>query len=440
MSLVLRVREYGRLPVGHDGLTDGELEYLVRLRDRGLAFFTEERAQGRWYCRLAGYAGAIAMPGGRTLEVLPKVGNLDDPATRALLMRMLSAADVTPALEEVAADYADSPNIIEAYLCFAANLALQQVRTGLLHAYRQMDQRTRVVRGRLLVAKQLAKLPERFDAHLVRTDDFLADTPVNRIIKAGIRWVARITRVTSTAAKCREAVIRMDAVADFVGPPQALAEEARRLGSRAALDRQQARLVPLLKVLGLLTDGWGAAPEAGVEAPGPTLMFDMSRVFEALLAARLRRVLPGCSVDEQTSHCFDRDGHFMLRPDLVVCRRGQPTLVVDAKWKRIGSNADVADADLRQAFAYARILGLKDTALVFPKLDAGVPSIHEVRVADDSGVRIHLCHVVIMAPDWAELDANLRGLERRIGVCRSLAPRDRPLKWSPAVQVLYAGS
>ena len=68
------------------------------------------------------------MPGERTLEVLPKIGGLDDPPTRALLMRMLSAADVAPSLEEVAADYANSPNLLEAYLRFATDLALQQVR------------------------------------------------------------------------------------------------------------------------------------------------------------------------------------------------------------------------------------------------------------------------------------------------------------------------
>jgi len=422
LSLVLRVREHGTLPIGPDGLTDAELEYLVRLRDRGLAFFTEERAQGRWCCRLAGYAGAIAMPGGRTLEVLPKIGGLDDPATRALLMRMLSAADVAPSLEATAADYADSPNLIEAYLRFAADLALQQVRMGLVHAYRQMDQRIPVVRGRLLVARQLARLPERFDAHLVHTDDFLADTPVNRIIKAGIRLVARITHVTSTAAKCRETVMRMDAVADFVGPPRALAEAARQLGGHVALDRLHARLAPLLKILGLLADGLGAAPEAGIETPGPTLMFDMSKVFEALLATRLRRVLSDCDVDEQASHRFDLDGRFVLRPDLVVRRRGQPTLVLDAKWKRIGSAADIADADLRQAFAYARILGVKDAALVFPKLAAHVPAVREVRVADGSEVRIHVWQVAVMVPDWVELDDDLGRLGARVSVGSSAAP------------------
>ena len=416
MSLALRVREHGRLPVGHDGLTEAELEYLVRVRDRGLTFFTEERAQGRWYCRFGGYAGAIAMPGGRTLEVLPKIGSLDDPATRALLMRMLSAADVAPALEEVAADYADSPNLIEAYLRFAADLSLLQVRMGLVHSYRQLDQKIPVVRGRLLVAKQLARLPERFDAHFVRTDEFVADTPVNRIIKAGARWVARVTQVASTAAKCGEVVMRMDAVADLSGPPRALAEAIRQLGSYKALDRRHARLAPLLKVLALLANGLGAAPEVGVEAPGPTLMFNMSKVFEALLAARLRQVLSNCSIDEQASLRFDHDGHFMLRPDLVVRRQGQPMLVLDAKWKRIGSRADVTDADLRQAFTYARVLGLTNAALVFPKLDADVSAVHELQVADGSGVKIHLWKVAVMAPDWAELDDDLSRLGRRAGL------------------------
>ena len=425
MIPVVGVREHGRLLVGDGGLTETELEYLVRLRDRGIAFFTEERVQGRWCCLFGGYAGAIVMPGGRTLEVLPKVGSPDDPATRAMLMRMLAATNVAPSLEEVAADYADSPNLIEAYLRFAADLALQQVRMGLVQAYRRMDQRIPVVRGQLLIAKQLAQLPERFDANLVRTDEFLADTPVNRIIKAGIQWTARATCMAATAAKCREAVMRMDAVTDSAGPPRALAKAVRQLVGQTGLDRRHARLAPLLKVLGLLLDGLGAAPEAGIEAPGPTLMFDMSKVFEALLATRLRWVLPDCSVDEQASHRFDLDGRFMLRPDLVVRQRGKPTLVLDAKWKRIGSSADITDADLRQAFVYARILGVKEAALVFPKLDPSVMAVQQVRVADGSEIRIYLWQVTVMAPDWAELDDGLCRLASRAGVIPTALCIDR---------------
>lgn len=417
MSEVVHAREHGRALIGQNGLTDSELEFLVRLRDRSVGFFTEERVQGQWHCRFGGYAGAISMPGGRTLELLPKVGKLDDPATRVLLMRMLSAANVAPSIEEVGADYGDSPTIIEAYLRFAADLALQQVRLGLIHAYKRIDRTTPMVKGRLLVASQLAKMPERFDFHIVRADEFLADTPVNRIIKAGIRWISRATRVNSTAAKCREIVMRMDAVTDAAGPARALGEEVQRLARDGiGRDRRHARLAPLLKVLVLLLDGMAVAPQAGLEAPGPTLIFDMSRVFEALVAARLRWNLPDCGVDEQARHAFDLDGRFTLRPDLVVRRNSQPVLVLDAKWKRITGAGDITDADLRQAYTYARVLGVQNAVLVYPRLADDAPPLREIRIADGSGVQIYLWHVSVMTQGWAGLDEDLARLGMKVGL------------------------
>jgi hypothetical protein len=56
--------------------------------------------------------------------------------------------------------------------------------------------------------------------------------------------------------------------------------------------------------------------------------------------------------------------------------------------------------------------------LVFPKLDAEMPAIQEVRVADGSEVRIHLWQVAVMAPDWSELDSDLG----RLGSLAGLGP------------------
>lgn len=415
MSVVLRVGEHELVEVGPAGLAEHELEYLIALRDRGVRFFSEERIRGRWCCRFGGYVGAVLLPGGRTLEVLPKIAGLDDQGGRGLLMRMLSVADLAPALEDAPADYAGSSTLIEAYLRFAADLAVRQVRVGLVHAYRRLDQRLPVVRGRLLVARQLARLPERFDAHLVRADEFVADTPVNRVIKAGVRWIARCSRSDATVAKCREAVMRMEAVADIPAEPRVLADAVRPWRSGAALDRQYMRLAPLLKLLGLLVGGRAAAPEAGVEALGPTLLFDMSELFEAVLAARLRAVAPDVIVRAQGTHAFDVGRRFRLRPDLVVEQVGRPVMVLDAKWKRISGLSDIDDHDLRQAFAYARILGLDDAALVYPAMGGDTALSHSAEVADGSGVRIHLRQVALAADGWTHTDHALRGLldERR---------------------------
>ena len=180
--------------------------------------------------------------------------------------------------------------------------------------------------------------------------------------------------------------------------------------SGAALDQRHMRLAPLLKLLKLLVAGRAAAPEAGVEVLGPTLLFDMSQLFEAVLATRLRAVAPGVAVRAQGTHAFDIGRRFRLRPDLVVEQAGRAIMVLDAKWKRISGLSDVDDNDLPQAFAYARVLGLDNAALVYPAMggDAGLP--HSAEVADGSGVRIHLRQVAPATGGWDHADHALRGL------------------------------
>ena len=209
MNDVVSCREFGSIPVGgHSGLVDRELEHLVKLRETGPSFFAEERRAGGWHCRFAGFAGAIVMPGGRTLEILPKIAVETETAARSLIMRMLAATRLAPAIEHDLDVYASSPHLIEAYLRLAADLALKQLRRGLVHAYRRLDLRLPVVRGRLRIAAQLARLPERVDTHLLNADEFTADTEINRAIKGGIGRIERLSRVTDTRARCCELLAR----------------------------------------------------------------------------------------------------------------------------------------------------------------------------------------------------------------------------------------
>lgn len=358
------------------------------------------------------------MPGGRTLEILPKVAGFDEPSSRGLVMRMLAATDLAPSLEDAAADYAASANLIEAYLRFAADLAVQQIRFGLLHSYRREELRLPMVRGRLLVARQLARLPERVDAHLVNADVFTADTLVNRAIKAGIRWVGRLSRAHETLAKCREVVARMDAVGDIRTDQKTLVDSFGQLRP----DRRHTRLATLLKALTLVVSGSGVAPEAGVEAPGPALLFEMNALFEMLVAARIRAVAVGHEIYVQDArHTLDVAGDFKLRPDIVVELSGIPVLVIDAKWKQLTNGlASIDDADLRQVFAYARVLGISCAALLYPRLDAIRAVDHEAVVADGSGIRLILRQVTLPSSGWALLDQELSALVSK-GTARGTA-------------------
>jgi hypothetical protein len=121
--------EFGQIAVGAGGFSERELEHLDRLRE-GAPFFSEERRAGSWFCRFGGYAGAIVLPGGRTLELLPKIASEGEVEARGLVMRMLGATGLVPALEADTAAYASSPHLLEAYLRLASVMAQQQLRRG----------------------------------------------------------------------------------------------------------------------------------------------------------------------------------------------------------------------------------------------------------------------------------------------------------------------
>lgn len=359
MSSVLRCPEFGQVAIGADGFSERELEHLVQLRE-GAPFFSEERRAGSWFCRFGGYTGAIVLPGGRTLELLPKIASEGEVEARGLVMRMVAATGLAPALNADIAAYASSPHLLEAYLRFASVMAQQQLRRGLVHAYRRLELRLPVVRGRLRVAAQLARLPQRVDAHLLQADEFTADTTVNRAIKGGIRRIQRLAQLDETHGRCRELLTRLDSVGET--PPDGLAE----LLSGLVLDRRHAH--PLISILRLIVIGYGSAVSAGADTPGATLLFAMERLFEAYVAQRLRRIADGLDVRVQgPERWFARDGRFSLRPDLVVLEGGQPVLILDTKWKSLSDGiSNVASSDLQQAFTYARIYRVSRVFLLYP--------------------------------------------------------------------------
>jgi 5-methylcytosine-specific restriction enzyme subunit McrC len=163
---------------------------------------------------------------------------------------------------------------------------------------------------------------------------------------------------------------RLDAVAD----PPAGPLRSGALFKDLVLDRRHSHLAPLLCVLELIVTGRGSAAAAGPEAPGPAWLFAMERLFEAYVAAGLRRIAAGVEVVVQGPvRPFAVGGGFPQRPDLVVLVKGRPVLVLDAKWKLLERGlADVDAADLRQVYACARIYGVGRGVLIYPgTIEAG---------------------------------------------------------------------
>jgi 5-methylcytosine-specific restriction enzyme subunit McrC len=372
MTNAVRVREHGELPVeGAQGLKLAELDFLGVLRDgAGKPFFTEHRRGHGWCARFAHYVGAIGMPGGRTLEILPKIADLEDPVPiRRHLMRMLAETDQLPAVQGELDQYAASDHLIDAYLRLAADRAWRLLRAGVPRDYRKEDLRTPFIRGKWLVGRQMARSPLRYDRHEVRPDLFTVDTQRNRLLKAGLSGMARVARRHETVRLLRGVVALLGPVSDVAMDGSFL----RRLAS-LSFDRRNERWRPLFRIIEQFTKALPSDVAAGRASFGPAWLFDMNKLFQSYIAKRLRRIAGPPEIREgatramafEVSTCKNR---FRLNPDIVVGRRDQPLIVIDAKWKRLDSEnlADsVGDEDMRQVFAYAKIFRTQRAALVFP--------------------------------------------------------------------------
>ncbi len=101
------------------------------------------------------------------------------------------------------------------------------------------------------------------------------------------------------------------------------------------------------------------------------LLFDMNALWEAYVAAILRRAAESTvEVRTQESRIFWRAPgrrRRTLRPDIVLYERGvnAPFGVIDTKWK-VPRNGQPSDGDLKQMFAYNELLGTAQAVLLYP--------------------------------------------------------------------------
>ena len=398
MTLPLHLWEYDSLTVG-DGkdLTEKEAEHLCDLAERArLRLHRKPTVLTRTYSRrkaaqtvkAAQVVGVLAVPG-KNLEILPKIDrheqdNRDDEndrdrnTVRRALVHMLAVAHgLRVADGELASLDTQRLDLLELLIGLFANRLLTAVRRGLPRRYVGHEDDLKLLRGRLNVIRQVTHLAARPDLLACRFDEFSEDTPLNRVLKAAVRRLARVARTAANARRLAELTARFEFTGDS---PDPLSEPVR-------LDRTNTTFHDLHRLARLfLTRDWQST--TGGEATGFTLLFPMNELFEKFIGESLRRAVgAGWRVSLQDRRCSalrddaDKDASgkpkrlFNLQPDAVIepppGENGPPT-VLDTKWKRLtpykpgSEKMGVDQSDVYQMLAYARAYGAGRLILLYP--------------------------------------------------------------------------
>lgn len=252
---------------------------------------------------------------------------------------------------------------------------------GLLQGYREHEDTSPVLRGRLRETDQMRRhhgLPMPLE---VRYDEFTTDIAENRILRAGIERMLAMPRVDAESRrKLRRLRVRLGDIASVTAGTPLPAWQPSRLNARYHVALALAELV------------WrGASVEhaAGGTAVNGFLL-DMPKLFEDFVTVALSEELTrrGGNPVRQAPCTLDVAGRVAMRPDLVWYDRGAPIAVADAKYKA-EQPSGYPDADLYQVLAYCTALKLPHGHLIYAKGNAERDH-HTVR---NSGTEIH-CHAL----------------------------------------------
>lgn len=383
------IREWGKIAIGAGGFSRPEADALLAAARRhpcSNIYGTNILVDAGRQLVAQQMVGVIAAPG-CSLEILPKVDpdlpdaqciEADKPdAVRARLVRMLDVAlglDISTG--EPARLAIQRHTLLDVLIrTFTAKL-IAEVRRGVPRRYCVEEDDLTALRGRLDAVRQFRVNGARPDRLACRFDELSSDTPLTRIMNAAVHFLCRFARHPDTRRRLTELRHLLSDIP--------LVPISRLPWKEVRIDRTNLRWKSLFRLARLLMQrDWQETGHDARAPEGVTLLFPMNDLFEAYVAALLRKGLRGTGIDvvEQGGRAFclgewtgahlDRGHIFHTRPDILLRRSGQTVGIIDTKWKKLGAPSDkkhgVSQADVYQMMAYARLYSNGNLMLLYPE-------------------------------------------------------------------------
>lgn len=335
-------------------LDHGSARTLTALGGRGLGV-TVGPDPGTWLISSGGVVGTIVTPDVRLL-IRPKI-----PLTNLFLL--LDAGIPEEGWREQRFGFAAEPDLLPAVAAFFARAAAVALARGPRRDYRLEEDRLVALRGHVDVAGQF-RTPGIASPIACRFDEYSADIPENRVLRAAARRLLRLPGVWPDTRAALERLLRaMPEVADH--------HVAADAADQIPITRLNKHYEAALRVASVVLRNTSLLDRVGtVEASA--FLLDMPDLFQRWVTTRLRRHLRGRLEveDEPTVHLGVR-GRVPMAPDLLLSAETRHVYVADIKYKL--SSGLALSSDYYQLLAYATALNLMEGALLYCQLETEDP-------------------------------------------------------------------
>lgn len=373
------ILEWERLPYGESESTIPEaLAARVASVARASIFSGSGGAgvleHGRKDLRARGVVGVVAAQGCQ-LEILPKIegsGDVHGPDRATLRHRLIHMLAIAQDIRIDAGAMArlgwQNDTLLELLIRLFCGKLTAAVKQGIPRQYVPVEADLPKMRGRLDLVRQFSRLAVSPNRLACRFDELSPDHALNQAMKAAVSRLARLACAPDNQRALRELAFVYADIGEV--PAKALRWDA------IVLDRTNRRWRELVTLARMLLGSRHQKTSAG-SGEGHALLFEMNVLFEQYVSRLLGRALSGSGLRVSTqgglrSCLFEGEvGRFQTRPDIIIRSGSEVVLIVDTKWKRVGSRIDdpklgVSQADVYQLMAYGQLYNCDRSMLLYP--------------------------------------------------------------------------
>ncbi len=339
------------------------IEHFVLSNEQAIPYLkiTTKKGHGK-ILQAQNYVGVLQTKDGTTIEILPKIREVDTHTSKEMLIKMLKTLKKSPFrhFNMVHLKSARMP-LLEIFIMMFLDELSALIQKGIKSDYIPKEENLAYLKGKLQIKEQIARNHIHKERFYVAHDEYLTDRVENRLIKTTLHYLYKQSKSTSNKKRIREYLF----VFDEVGVSHSIMSDF----SKVKLGRHMKDYEQILVWVKTFLLEHSYSPHNGNDL-ALALLFDMNVLFESYVGHHLKKQCHEVRLQDRQHHLafHKQKGIYALRPDIII-DRGR--IIADTKWKLLSqekARQGISGSDLYQMYAYGtKYSQCKQLYLIYPK-------------------------------------------------------------------------
>jgi len=327
------------------------------------------------------YVGVIQTKDGTTIEILPKIKELEDEKLKEILIKMLKT------LRNSLFKYFNTANLkaskmplLEIFIFMFLEELAKLVQKGIKSDYVQKEENLKFLKGKLKISEQIKQNSVHKERFFVQYEEFSSDRVENRLIKTTLVYLYKKSKSNKNQQRIREFLFVFDEIK--------VSHNIKTDFEKVKLNRQMKDYEQVLLWCKTFLFENSFSPYKGDDIAF-ALLFDMNLLFENYVYDYLRRECKFENIKNQDKKHHlayeNGKGKFGLKPDIVI---DDGRIIIDTKWKILSSdktNQGISQSDMYQLYAYGtKYQSCENLYLIYPKDEVERGNLYHYFSEDDS--------------------------------------------------------